>query len=227
MYDPLVVDTFIASYAEISPAAIKAGQDARSMMDGTGLSASQTDEPAPFKQIRANASEAALLNSCEHDISQATSAIEAMQVSAQCLRQLTPATVYALFTYDLRTDLLTCTQAVGDVQGLLQGLKIRLGERVTGWTAANLRTSLNSDPRLDLTQIADFFSPPLRSTLSTPLLRDQRLVAVLTAYSTRAEAFTDAHRYTVEQVASTLRDRLVSLVAPESHSVVSFPQHRN
>ena len=227
MYDPLVVDMFIASYAEISPAAIKAGQEARSMMDGTGLSAAQPDEPAPFKQIRANASEASLLNTCEHDIAQARSSIEALQVAAQCLRQLTPATVFALFTYDPRTDLLTCGHTVGDAQGLLRGLTIRLGERVTGWSAANMRTSFNSDPRLDLIQIADLFSPPLRSTFTTPLVRDDRLVAVLTAYSARAEAFTEGHRYTVEQVASALRDRLASLTALESHSVISFPKHRN
>src|SRR4029434_10663153 len=31
MYDPLVVDTFIAAYSDIAPTAIRAGQEARSM----------------------------------------------------------------------------------------------------------------------------------------------------------------------------------------------------
>jgi putative nucleotidyltransferase with HDIG domain len=221
MYDPFVIDAFIASYAEIAPAAIKAGQDARSFIDGTGV-AIKADGAAPLSQIRANASEAALLNLCEQDIARAESVEHAVQVGAQCLRQLTPATVYAFFRYNAGTDTLTCECATGDTQGLLDGLSIKLGERVTGWSGANRRTSLNSDPALDLGQIANFFTPALRSTVSIPLTKGDRLIAVLTAYSTRAEAFTETHTYAFERAASALLDRLSTLPGIGPTAVVLF-----
>ena len=182
MYDPLVVDTFIRVYAEVAPAAIKAGHEARSMIDASGLSTPLDDDrPEPLTQIRANASEAAILDLCASEIASAVSAAAALQATAQCLRQLTPGTVYALFEYNIAMDLLVCHTAIGDEKRLLDGLTIRLGEKVTGWTAANRRTSVNSDASLDLMQIANFFTPPLRSTLSTPLAKGDSLVAVLTA----------------------------------------------
>lgn len=221
MYDPFVVDAFIASYAAIAPAAIKAGQDARSFIDGAGTTV-QAEGLASLNQIRANASEAALLNSCEQDIARAESLVQAMQVGAQCLRQVTPAIVYAFFRYNPNTDTLTCECATDDPQGLLQGLTIKIGERITGWSGANRRTSLNSDPTLDLGQIANFFSPTLRSTVSIPVAKGDRLVAVLTAYSTRPEAFTDTHTYAFERVASALLERLSTLSGIGPAPVISF-----
>lgn len=227
MYDPLVVDTFIRAYGEIAPAAISAGQEARSIIDASGLvTSSDVEKPAPLRQIRANASEAAILDHCAKDIAKATSVASALQVTAQCLRQLTPATVYALFQYDGAADVLTCHAAVGDEQRLLDGLTIKLGERVTGWSAANRRTSVNSNASLDLAQIAGFFTPPLKSTISTPIAEGERLIGVLTGYSLREEAFNESHRYTFEQVASVLLTRLSSLESKTSSNLVSFPIHK-
>lgn len=227
MYDPLVVDTFVRAYPEIAPAAISAGQEARSIIDASGIgTSSDADKPAPLTQIRANASEVAILDHCARDLARAVSTTAALQVTAQCLRQLTPATVYALFEYDSAADVLTCHSAVGDEQRLLDGLTIKLGERVTGWSAANRRTSVNSNASLDLAQIASFFSPPLRSALSTPLAEGDRLIAVLTAYSHKAEAFSESHRYTFEQVSSALLNRISSLQSSTSANVFSFPMHK-
>src|SRR3989442_13738372 len=107
-------------------------------------------------------------------------------------------TVYALFAYDSVVDILTCITAVGDEQRLLDGLTIKLGERITGWAGANRRSSVNSDASLDLAQIASYFSPPLRSTIRAPLIDGERLIAVLTAYSVKETAFVENHRYIFE-----------------------------
>lgn len=220
MYDPLVVDTFIRSFSEISPAAIRAGQEARSIL-GDDPARAGAPEVTALQQIRANASEAALLSECSASLGQAASRREACEVAVRFLRQLTPATVYALYRYDPHLDALTCELAVGDHHHLLQGLTIRLGERITGWCGANLQTAVNSDAALDLMQIAAAFQPPLESAMSTPLTHEGRLVGALTAYSARESAFADLHRYAFEQVAALLGDRL----APASSApvtVVSF-----
>jgi putative nucleotidyltransferase with HDIG domain len=220
LYDPLVVDTFIRAYEEIGPLAIRAGQEARSFMESSALSDDET--PPPLRQIRANASEASVLDTCSTEMAKAASVNASVQVAAQYLRQLTPATVYALFMYDGTADVLTCVSTSGDEQRFLGALTIRLGERVTGWTAANRRTSLNSNASLDLVEIAGFFVPRLRSTIATPLAEGETLIGVLSAYSSKQDAFTESHRYAFEKVASTLVGRVSVSSLSSSSNVVSF-----
>lgn len=220
LYDPLVVDTFIRAYEEIGPLAIRAGQEARSFMESAALSDDETSRP--LRQIRANASEATLLDACSTEIAKAGSVNTSLHVVAQCLRQLTPATVYALFMYDSAADVLTCIGTVGDEQRLLGALTIRLGERVTGWTAANRRTSVNSNASLDLVEIAGFFVPRMRSTLATPLVINENLIGVLSAYSSKQDAFNESHSYAFEKIASTLASRVSAHHVNPSSNVVSF-----
>jgi putative nucleotidyltransferase with HDIG domain len=220
LYDPLVVDAFIRAYSEIAPLANRAGREARSFIDAATMS--DDDTPRPLRQIRANASEATLLDICATEIAKIGSASTALQIAAQYLRQLTPATVYALFLYDSAADLLTCVSASGDDQRLLEALTIKRGERVTGWTAANRRTSVNSNASLDLAQIAGFFVPHLRSTISTPLVQGDVLIGVLTAYSSRQDAFNEGHSYAFEKVAATLVNRASGQQLDASSNVVSF-----
>lgn len=209
MYDPLVVDTFVRAYADIAPVAIRAGQEARSVFASDLPSRSEGNISRTLPQIRASATESALLITCRQNIAKASSATEALEVSAQLLRQFLPATVYALFEYDSQSDGLVCGSTAGDPQNLLRGLTIPVGQRVTGWCGANRCTAMNSDASLDLARIAQLFQPPLRSTISTPLVGRDRLVAVLTAYSLTDEAFTESHRFIFEQVGSALLTKVL------------------
>lgn len=226
-YDPLVVDTFTSTYSEIAPIAIRAGQDAHSVMNVRDLAVPINDAAASLHQIRANASETALLDACAREMGQATSPAEAFETSAQYLRQLTPATVYALFLYDSSADVLTCVSAAGDSQRFLDGLTIKLGERVTGWVAANRRSSVNSDATLDLVRIASLFTPTLRSSISTPLTDGDRLLGVLTGYAFKETAFHQGHQYAFENVGLALLKRLSVLHPTVSSNVVSFTRQKH
>jgi putative nucleotidyltransferase with HDIG domain len=219
MYDPLVVDTFERAYPEIAPAATKAGIEARSLTSEWGLT-SVEPEVSPFEQIRVNAAESTLLIACAHEMSTVSSPVQALAVAAQCLRQLTPATVYALYRYEVSDDTLRCDRSSGDPDGLLGGLSIRMGERVTGWSAANRRSSLNSHATLDLAQIAERFAPPLRSTISSPLVVGEQLVGVLTAYSPKENPFVESDKYVVEHIAALLARTVTS--ATSRPTLVSF-----
>lgn len=222
-YDPLLVDTFMRSYADIAPIAIQAGQEAHSIVNVADLAAPTENHPlASLQQIRASASEAALLKTFVPEMARAASPPAALYATAQCLRQLTPATVYALFVYDGGLDLLTCISAIGDEQRFLVGLNIKLGERVTGWVGANGRTSVNSDASLDLAQIAGCFTPQLRSTISTPLVERGTLVGVLTAYAIQTEAFAESHQYTFESLASSFASRVHAFQSSTSSNVLWF-----
>ena len=81
VYDPLVVDMFFRAYAEIAPAAISAGQEARTIINASErVVFPDSTIPAPLMHIRANASEAALLDVCMRDIVSSASATVALQV---------------------------------------------------------------------------------------------------------------------------------------------------
>jgi HD-GYP domain-containing protein (c-di-GMP phosphodiesterase class II) len=222
MYDPLVVDTFIRAYSEIAPEAVRAGQEARGLIDTSDLS-----RPAPFTpltQIRASVSETALLDACAKELRHATSQGDSLEIASRYLRQLTPASTYAFFEYESATDTVTCRNTVGDAQGLMMGLRIKVGERVSGWVAANRRTVLNSHPSLDLVQIASQ-THPLRSTISTPLLDGERLLGVLTGYAGNEDAFNEGHRYNVERIAALLASQLIANTGSLGSKIVAFSKH--
>lgn len=226
MYDPLVVDTFLNNYVDIAPSALRAGKEARTLFDATSLSMSAED--TPLAHIRASASQASLLAECQRTLSRAVGPDDALRAASQCLRQLTPAIVYALYRYNSRTDSLNCDHSVGDPSQLLPGLTVRVGERVSGWCAANRRTALNSHATLDLANIGDLFAPPLRSVISTPLVHGDQLLGVLSAYSATEDVFTNEDQYVFEQVASALVSTLMNMGPSHSISnVVSFGSHRH
>jgi putative nucleotidyltransferase with HDIG domain len=207
-YDPLVVDTFIASYAEIAPAAHEAEQEVLAIEGAAVIASADQPSVTTLKHIRANAAENALLITHREKVLSAGSVDEAFGSAAQCLRQLTPTIVCALYMYDSSTDSLTCRRAIGDTNHLLSGFTIRMGERVTGWSGATRRASINSHASLDLANVSEYFDPPLLSVLCTPLLHENELVGVLTAYSNKQDAFRDAHAYALEQIGSALVDKL-------------------
>jgi putative nucleotidyltransferase with HDIG domain len=221
MYDPLVVDAFIEAHAEVAPIATLAGREARSLVNSAGPDAVDGENVA-LNEIRASASEAAILTECAHLLNNGTTWRRAAEIAWQALRQLTPVTTCALYRYDAASDVLTCDAAAGDPHNLLFGLQIRRGERVSGWCAANLRTAMNSDASLDLVQIATLFTPHLRSAIAVPIIENEQLIAVLSGYSIRESAFDERHRYVMERVAGLLTNRvLFNSVRPRA--VTPFP----
>jgi diguanylate cyclase (GGDEF)-like protein len=123
------------------------------------------------------------------------------EIVAEHLRQFLPATICVFFRYDPKHDELVAAYASGDGAFVLEGARIGLGERLSGWVAANRRTILNSDPALDLSEELRASLPkPLCSSISSPLLAADELVGVLTLYSTEAGVFNDEHQRIIEVV---------------------------
>ena len=223
MYDPLVVDAFIAAYDELAPLAAEAGLQAKSLI-GEATFAPEPD--SALNEIRANASEVSVLDQGAQQITAAGTPSAAIDAALQTLRQLTPITTCAFYRYETNLDQVVCQCSAGDPHHLLVGLIIRLGERVTGWCAANQKVALNSDAYLDLTETAGRFSPPLRSTICVPIMHEARITAVFTGYSSQETPFDQRHRYVVERVAETLNARLSS-PARSGSNVRTFPASRH
>jgi putative nucleotidyltransferase with HDIG domain len=218
MYDPMVVDTFISVFPEISPLAIQAGQQARSFMPtyGGGTSIS------PLQQIRTNAEQTTLLEECARALEHSTSRRDAMEVATQFVSMLTHASVCAMFEYSPAEDTLLCTFSCGDNNASLVDLTIKNGERTTGWAVAHDTVMANSPATLDLLERASMFSPPLKTALVAPMKIDGQPVGALSAYSSTGEVFTDDHQYAIERIAAALAQSIRDLetVVPDARTRV-------
>ena len=243
MYDPLVVDTFARVYTQIIPQST-AADDIPSLMAITEASSNSTSLPLPSRrldEIAASTEEMLTLFDLARGLTSLMSLQDVGDVIAKHLRRLVPCSLCVFFVYDMDFDELVATHASGDNASLVSGLRIGLGQRLSGWVAANRQSIRNSDPVLDLGEAARAISPRPRSCLSTPLLIDKELVGVLTLYSTSRNAFNDEHQRVIEVVArqvspilkqatesgknraSSLRDQLTGLPTVEHMRQVTSP----
>jgi putative nucleotidyltransferase with HDIG domain len=219
MYDPLVVDAFMEAFPAIAPAAINAGQQAKTLLTGDLLTAPEAN--TALNEIHNGAAASAALLELRQALKRSRTETEVVKAVAQMTRQATPATVVALYRYVPERDTLQCVYATGDPDALLSGLEIQSGQRTTGWAAANQSTSVNSSASLDLPYICNRISPPLKSTLSVPLVVKGVVQGVLTLYSNLEHPFDHGHQYLCEQIAVLVVDQLTARNG--SSEVVRFP----
>jgi putative nucleotidyltransferase with HDIG domain len=221
MYDPLVVDQFLSAYDEMVDVANEAGEQARTLLVSH---ATVNSGSSALEEIRAAAADGAVLVATRQNLLEARNLTEAINGLGQAVRQLTPSSACAFFRYSPESDDLFCECVSDDKFSALLGLRIRPGERVTGWVAANRQTISNSDATLDLGQAALVVEPRPRSAVSTPVLGPPGdFQGVLTAYSPVADVFTHRHVYAFEQLANTLGEHL-STARPKASKLVSFQQ---
>jgi len=109
-----------------------------------------------------------------------------------------------LYLNDTLTAELVAANGLGDAWSLVRGLRIPIGQWLSGWVAANRQLISNSDPTLDLGATAQALSPWLRSCLSVPVLFEDELLGVLTLYSITENGFDHSHQHIAEKVAHHL-----------------------
>jgi putative nucleotidyltransferase with HDIG domain len=207
MYDPHVVDTFIEVFPEIAPAAIRAGEQARSL-----IPTFETDKrPAALEQIRTSAAQSTVLGEFGPAVKHTTSIAQAMEVTFQYVSMLTPATVCGLFSFEPETNNVTCVRSAGDNARLLLGLEFPRGERTTGWVVAHEASMRNSPAALDLEDLRNRFSPPLQTALVAPFVHEGKIIGALSVYTAAPSAatpFSEDHQYALERIAALLGENI-------------------
>ena len=73
---------------------------------------------------------------------------------AKHLRRLVPSSACVFYIYDVDADELVAMHASGEHAAHIKGLRVPIGQRLSGWVAANRQTIRNSDPVLDLGESA-------------------------------------------------------------------------
>jgi GAF domain-containing protein len=129
----------------------------------------------------------------------------------------TPLSVSAcvLFEYRDTTQQLVAASAAGAHAAVLRRLVIPLGERISGWVAANRMPIVNSDAGLDLEALILAPDEPLRRCLAVPLVSSGTLVGVLTVYS-KESPFNDQHAHVMTVVAERIAPTLSTMFASRS-----------
>jgi diguanylate cyclase (GGDEF)-like protein/putative nucleotidyltransferase with HDIG domain len=210
MYDPLVVDTFIRVHDAIQPDLVEAGPP-RDVLDEIA-SARKTvapSVPAPIIDERAaSADEMLTLYDLARGLAGQVSFTDAGDVIAKHLKRLIPSALCVFFIHDRTSSEIEARHAIGDGASSVRGLRIEIGQRLSGWVAANRQTIANSDPVLDLGDIVPSNALDLKSCLSTALLSGDSLIGVLSLYASELNAFTDDHRRIVEAVARQIAHTL-------------------
>ena len=215
MYDPIIVDAFIASHNELVEVASKNEVRPSERFSRGFIEEPQGAAARPLENIAASSEEMLLL----YELARALTGVrpdQAIQIVYAHLRRIIPISVCVFYRYNSAADGLTATLAAGENAHTFLGIHIPRGQRLSGWVAANKQTILNSDPVLDLGEIARISRPRLKSCLSTPVIVAESLVGVLTVYSVHDEPFGEDHRRIFESVSRQVGDTLRS--APESES---------
>lgn len=230
MYDPLVVDTFARVHFEIAPGVeIEAsGISSLNAITEASASASATNHLNidRFEDISASSEEMLTLFELARSLSGTMDIHDEAELIAKHLRRLIPSSACVFYLYDETADELVADYASGEHASHIKALRIPMGQRLSGWVAANRQTVRNSDPVLDLGESARGMTPRPRSCLSTPLVSGTRLVGVLSLYSSSKDSFTEDHQRILEVVARQVSGSLFEAWAADQIRARSLKDER-
>lgn len=203
-YDPLVVDTFARVFREIAPADGESGARGETMREIAEVahspSADRTPRSAPVPVFAPDAlplAEVLLAGTPRAPLGQLAREV------TETLLHLTPASLCVLYAVDDQGGNLMPLQAAGDLAPAVASVRIGVGDRLSGWVAANQRTICNSDASLDFVDREDL-AGTLRVCLSVPLTCGDALEGVVSLYAGPQSAFSESQRVAVESAARTL-----------------------
>jgi putative nucleotidyltransferase with HDIG domain len=197
MYDPAVVDMFERVCRDIGPLTVK--PQLQHAIQQITKAVNSAPEPVAVFAAAAPAdgpeSIRALANLARVVSGKPTTADVASLIWSH-IHHVVPNASCAFFVNDQATDSVAVAFVAGDAAPMLQGLSIKVGDRLTGWVAENQQPIVNSEARLDLGAEAALFD--LKYCLSVPLVSDGHLSGVLSLYNT--DAFKEEQAQTLQFV---------------------------
>jgi putative nucleotidyltransferase with HDIG domain len=176
MYDPRIVDAFIELVPELRR------DDRRAEPTGGQAVADLTD-------LVASRRDAAGRPAVPDAIDETVSYVMAGATLTARIAEAMPSAEACLFVPAADGSVLTVAYATPLVADAVAALRIRVGEGLAGWVAANRHTIVNSDPGLDLGDAALHLG--LRACTATPVFALGDLVGVLAVYLPQPRPFSE------------------------------------
>jgi putative nucleotidyltransferase with HDIG domain len=226
MYDPAIVDAFVAAHERLMPAETPTHPAARAV--GGARSRERAATASGVELVAAgdgNASEEVLgVSSLARALAGEASVSDAGALSWMLLKQVLPCSSMGLFVLDERNDTVVGCFAAGTHAGLIRGLRVAPGDGIVGWVAGHRRTAVNAEPALDFGLGVTTRQSPLLSALAIPLEHDGALVAVLAVYATVRHAFSDDHARLLDLLAPRLAAAIAAVAVEPPRSIASKPR---
>jgi sigma-B regulation protein RsbU (phosphoserine phosphatase) len=119
---------------------------------------------------------------------------------AEIVKDVIPYELFAILLYNERTRTLRMRYSIGHRDEVARNLSIKLGEGITGTTAATRQPILVSDVRSDPRYLNALDA--VRAELTVPMLVRGKLVGVIDLQSTRVNAFSEQDRALLALIAS-------------------------
>lgn len=207
MYDPVIVDAFLRMSKSLRDSSLVEDKSAISSPSSTRASFGRLDA------ITASAGESRTMYRLIHKLAAQHSLDRAFRDIAEEIGTLIPATAAAVFVPTADGTELEATTVIGIHSDWLTGRRVRLGERIVGWSASSGRSVLNADASAEFGQLSRVGPFPLRSCMTVPVTVSGERLAVIAAFSTNTSGFRSEDQRIVEAVvrhALPVLDRLRS-----------------
>jgi diguanylate cyclase (GGDEF)-like protein/putative nucleotidyltransferase with HDIG domain len=209
MYDPLVVDTFIRVHKSVEPPLPEAGPTQNVLKEiASARNQRSVLTPGSGADIADSADEMLALFELTRGLAGQISVLHAGDMIAKHIKQLIPCSLVIFYLLNRESNELEARHALGEGAIDVDGLAFPVGQRLSGWVAANRQTITNSDAVLDLGDLARPQALRLKTCLSTPLVTHQQLIGVISLYSREIGAFNDEHRRLIEGIAPQIAHTL-------------------
>lgn len=203
MYDPTIVDTFVRIYPRLATrvTSLTGGRTSDVVCDVSEESQiGRGDQLLPLENITSSTEEMIELYGLATSLAGQIGLADTADMISKHLKRLVPATLCVFYVRSETGTELVARHAVGEGAGVVKGLRIEIGQRLSGWVAANRQTIMNSDPALDFGEAGRRIVPKLRSSISVPLTYEGNLIGTLTLYGEKSDQFTEDHKRILEVV---------------------------
>jgi hypothetical protein len=216
MYDPWVVDQFLKILDELEE--LERVEQRKALATGSDTESALV--PGQLDVISATSAEDREFNELRRDLPRATSLAAAADTLFRHLRRVAPATTLALYMPKPETSELAVIACFGVGASAIEGLRVPIGERISGWAFAHSQPVLNSDASLELGPVAKTLPVPLRYAAAIPVV-DGRVVAVLLIFG--SEPFEKDHRRLFENAATLFVSSISQPIGSDSERQPAAP----
>lgn len=199
MYDPLVVDAFVAVHASLN-----AGEDSHALPAALLANQSESAEMAADTELPAYDVSISTLRALARltPFPPGPSLHIACRHLVDCVRSVASFDTVALFVLDETSSTMAPLYTEGPASRALERMRIPVAERLSGWVAAHKTAVWNSDAALDLAP--SDVRTNLATASSLPLVVDTSVVAVLTLYGLPHQEVSLDQRRTLERLQPAL-----------------------
>ena len=231
--DPRLVDLFIDVVAQLheleatdrttlrlEPGRAKTGAPATGFStDGSSVEAAVT----VYQSISQATQEVRALYDIAQTLGTRLSVDDTMGLLTSKMNRLVPASCWALYLPDSRRDTVRCRYASGLSADSLEGVTIPAGEGVTGWAARHLTAAINARALSDFDAAgAPQTGSLFQSALAFPLIDNDVLVGILTAYHVDPQPYTEAHLRLLERLGGQAASVLANSIQFEGMRAASL-----